>query len=406
VDGQDFTAATATLTLANGEISKAFAISILDDLVYEGDETFTVSLQNPTGGAVLDAPSTATVTINENDSPPSAGSLQLSGATYSVGEAAGDVTVTVTRTGGSAGTVSTDYATSNGTAMAGTDYTASSGTLTFADGVLSQSVTISIIDDMSFEGDEMFSVTLSNPSVGSSLGTPITANVTINENDAPPSPPPPSGGGGGGGGMVSPLALVLMLCLALFIPPQLSAAETGTVDPHANHKKMMSKSSHRRTVHDYDLGEIDVTLSDSVEMTLSELISDDKPVMIHFIFTTCTTICPVQAATFSQVQRKLGDEASEVQMVSVSIDPEYDTPARLHEYAKKFHAGPQWDFITGTSEQMIQVQKAFDAYEGNKMNHRALTLLKMPGTDEWVRLEGLISASVIIDEYRQLKNRT
>ena len=206
--------------------------------------------------------------------------------------------------------------------------------------------------------------------------------------------------------MMSPIALVLMLCLALFMPPQLSAAETGESDPHANHKKMMSQSTHRRTVHEYDLGEIGVTLSDSVETTLSELIADDKPVMIHFIFTTCTTICPVQAATFSQVQRKLGDEASEVQMVSVSIDPEYDTPARLQEYAKKFHAGPQWDFITGTSEQMINVQKAFDAYEGNKMNHRALTLLKMPGTDEWVRLEGLISASVIIDEYRMLKNQS
>jgi len=127
---------------------------------------------------------------------------------------------------------------------------------------------------------------------------------------------------------------------------------------------------------------------------------------VHFIFTTCTTICPVQAATFAQVQRHLGDEAAEVQMVSVSIDPEYDTPERLTEYAEKFHAGPQWDFITGTSQQMIDVQKAFDAYEGNKMNHRALTLIRMPGSDEWIRLEGLIGASVIIDEVRKYKGES
>jgi len=402
--GSDYAASSGTLSFANGEISRSFSVTVLDDQDYEGDETVSLSLSGPTNGAVLGNPSDATLTITENDSPPSAGSLQFSGAAYSVGEAAGDATVTVTRTGGSAGTVSADYATSNGTATAGADYTASSGTLTFANGVLSQSVTISITDDMSFEGDEMFSVTLSNPSVGSSLGTPTTANVTISENDAAPQPPNPAPASGGGGGMVSPIALVLMLCLALFMPPQLSAAETGAADPHANHKKMMSKSSHRRTVHDYDLGEIGVTLSDSVETTLSELVADDKPVMVHFIFTTCTTICPVQAATFSQVQRKLGDEASEVQMVSVSIDPEYDTPARLQEYAKKFQAGSQWQFITGTSEQMIQVQRAFDAYEGNKMNHRALTLIKIPGSDDWVRLEGLIGASVIIEEYRKLKS--
>ena len=167
---------------------------------------------------------------------------------------------------------------------------------------------------------------------------------------------------------------------------------------------MMSKTTYTLSTHTYELDEIGVTKSDEVETTIDELIADDKPVMVHFIFTTCTTICPVQAATFAQVQRQLGDEAAEVQMVSVSIDPEYDTPARLQEYAKKFQAGPQWDFVTGTSEQMIQVQKAFDAYEGNKMNHRPLTLLKVPGSDEWIRLEGLISASVIIEEYRKLKS--
>ena len=93
-----------------------------------------------------------------------------------------------------------------------------------------------------------------------------------------------------------------------------------------------------------------------------------------------------------------------MQMVSVSIDPEYDTPARLQEYAKKFRAGPQWDFLTGTKEQMIRVQKAFDAYEGSKMSHKPLTLLKSPRADEWIRLEGLIGASVIIEEYRKLKS--
>ena len=417
--GSDYTPASGTLSFADGETSQSFNVAILDDLDFEGDETLSLNLSNPVNGATLGTPSSATLTIADNESPPSAGSLQFSGSAYSAQENATSVRITVSRSGGSSGEVSVEYATTDGSASSGSDYQSTSGTVMLANGEVSASLDINLMDDNTVEGNETFTVKLRVPTGGAVLGSPSTATVTILENDRATA----GDGGGGGGGSTSPISLLMALiwffmrafprslvvvtsCLAMLAAPQLSAAESGEADPHANHKKMMSQSTHRRTVHDYDLGEIGVTLSDSVETTLSELIADDKPVMIHFIFTTCTTICPVQAATFSQVQRKLGDEASEVQMVSVSIDPEYDTPARLQEYAKKFRAGPQWDFITGTSEQMIDVQKAFDAYEGNKMNHRALTLLKMPGTNEWVRLEGLISASVIIDEYRMLKNQS
>ena len=194
------------------------------------------------------------------------------------------------------------------------------------------------------------------------------------------------------------------LIAAFILSISIAAVGETNVDPHAQHKKMMGNKSYQRSVHTYDVGDIGVMRSDTVETTLSEVIADDKAVMVHFIFTTCTTICPVQAATFSQVQRQLGDEVSNVQMLSVSIDPEYDTPSRLQEYAKKFRAGPQWDFVTGTTEQMIRVQRAFDAYEGSKMNHKPLTLLRAVGTEEWVRLDGLASASDIIKEYRQLKS--
>ena len=131
-------------------------------------------------------------------------------------------------------------------------------------------------------------------------------------------------------------AMLLLLMVAFLFSPAAGFAGDESSDPHANHKKMMeSNDTHARSAHAYDLQGIGVTKADSSQTTLAELISDDKPVMVHFIFTTCTTICPVQAATFSQVQRTLGDEASEVQMISVSIDPEYDTPARLQDYAKK-----------------------------------------------------------------------
>ena len=109
-------------------------------------------------------------------------SLQFGAAGYSVSESGKSVTIPVTRTGSSTGTVTVQYATANGTALAGSDYTAKSGTLTFANGVTTQNITISITSDTVIEGDETFAVNLSNP-VGATLGTPSSSTVTIVDDD-------------------------------------------------------------------------------------------------------------------------------------------------------------------------------------------------------------------------------
>jgi protein SCO1/2 len=91
-------------------------------------------------------------------------------------------------------------------------------------------------------------------------------------------------------------------------------------------------------------------------------------------------------------------------MVSISIDPQYDTAEKLREYAERFGAGPQWKFYTGSDEQSISAQRAFDAYRGGKMNHIPLTFLKAPTDSKWIRLEGFTSSSQLLDEYRNLTN--
>ena len=184
--GSDYTATTNTLSWASGDsASKTFTVTILDDSVYEGNETFNVTLSAPTGGATIGTPNPATVTITDNETPPVAGSLQFSAATYSVNENGGTATITVTRTGGSNGAVGVTYATSNGTATAGSDYTATTNTLSWADGdTASKTFTVSIIDDTATEANETVNLTLSGPTGGASLGTPNTATLTINDNDA------------------------------------------------------------------------------------------------------------------------------------------------------------------------------------------------------------------------------
>jgi Calx-beta domain-containing protein len=118
------------------------------------------------------------------------GSLQFSNATYSGSEAGSPFTVTVTRTGGSDGTVGVNYATSNGSATGGAsctpgvDYVNTSGTLTFGNGVTSQTFNVTICNDATDEPDETINYGLSVPTGGATIGTPSTATQTIVDDDA------------------------------------------------------------------------------------------------------------------------------------------------------------------------------------------------------------------------------
>lgn len=186
---------------------------------------------------------------------------------------------------------------------------------------------------------------------------------------------------------------------------------TGTVisaeqehDPHAHHRMMMNQSGYTSSVHDYPVPELVLIDMDNNKVSLSESLGSDGPVILNFIFTTCTTICPVLSATFSRVQSELGDEAKNMRMISITIDPEQDTPERLKEYAGKFKAGPDWQFLTGSIDDIVTTQKAFDAYRGDKMNHIPLTFLRSSKDGPWVRLEGFTSAADVVAEYHQLSH--
>jgi hypothetical protein len=121
-----------------------------------------------------------------------AGALQLGAATQSAGEGSGTITVTVTRTGGSDGAVSATLATSNGVATAGQDFTAVTTSVSFAAGdSAAKTVTIPVTDDSGEEPAEAFTVTLSAPTGGATLGTPASTTITIQDNDGPP----PTGNG-------------------------------------------------------------------------------------------------------------------------------------------------------------------------------------------------------------------
>ncbi len=119
-------------------------------------------------------------------------------------------------------------------------------------------------------------------------------------------------------------------------------------------------------------------------------------VLLNFIYTSCTTICPPMAQIFAATQEQLGPQAHRVQMVSVSIDPEHDTPRRLRAFAERFGAGPQWSFHTGTTQAVEAVQQAFQVWRPDKMGHTPVTFVKPAGRSQWWRVEGLASPQQLI----------
>ena len=183
--GSDYTSTAGTLDWADGDTAdKYFDVPILDDSAYEGDETFTVALSGATGAA-LATPNETTVTITDNETPP-AGSLQFMSASYTVAENGGTMRIFVSRTGGSNGAASANYATADGSATAGSDYTDTSGTLDWSDGdTADKYFDVPILDDSAYEGDETFTVSLSG-AIGAALGSPTATTVTITDNESPP----------------------------------------------------------------------------------------------------------------------------------------------------------------------------------------------------------------------------
>lgn len=182
------------------------------------------------------------------------------------------------------------------------------------------------------------------------------------------------------------------------------AAPSGAADDHSNHQppKATAKKEYSRTAAEYRLPKVKLVRQDGKRVDFPADIDDGRPVVVNFIFTTCTAICPPMTQIFSAFQKKLGDESAKVHLVSFSIDPEQDTPKKLAEYAQRYSVGPGWTFYTGTLEASIAVQKGFAAYRGDKMNHTPLTLIRPAPGKPWIRIDGFAPPDDLMKEYRQI----
>lgn len=174
----------------------------------------------------------------------------------------------------------------------------------------------------------------------------------------------------------------------------------------ALHGGALAHGQHDRAKANPETAAVQVRLADTPlidrhgrERRLKTDVLGDRVTVVNFVYTTCTTICPITSATFAQLQERLGARLGrQVQLVSITLDPQRDTSARLDAYAAKHDAGAHWTWLTGRKDAIDSVLKAFGAYTSSPENHPAMVMVGDAHSGRWTRLYGFPSVAEILAE--------
>ena len=194
-------------------------------------------------------------------------------------------------------------------------------------------------------------------------------------------------------------AMVLLLVSA-------PLASANDEDPHAKHRAMMQNKAPEPAAEfaDIDLRDELLQTQDGEEVRFVSDVVGDKIVVMDFVYTTCTTVCPVLTALFTQVQTQLGDDlGGEVIMISMTVDAARDTPARLKAYAAKHHVQEGWTWLTGPKSTMDDVLTGLGAFSTSFEDHPAMVIVGDGSTGEWQRMFGFPNPDRImgvVNEFR------
>jgi len=111
---------------------------------------------------------------------------------------------------------------------------------------------------------------------------------------------------------------------------------------------------YKKSIESYAVPDVVLVNQNGAKVRFKNLLESDKLVILDFIFGTCTTICPVLSAGYATLQQKLGPDSHKVHLVSISIDPENDTPKIMKDYLKRFHAKSGWIFLQEAAQILIK----------------------------------------------------
>jgi protein SCO1/2 len=191
---------------------------------------------------------------------------------------------------------------------------------------------------------------------------------------------------------------VLTLCL---LAVGIGQALAHSADEHAGHTAAAkSASSESAQVKFADVALVD---QNGKTVRLEKDLVSNKIVVMSFIYTSCTTVCPVVSSIMGKVQQQLGARVGEeVQLVSISIDPQRDDAQRLNEYARSFQKGPGWSWLTGTPQSVNETLKGLGSFSGDFKNHQPLILVGDGNSRHWTRYYGFTDPAVLSRQVEKL----
>jgi protein SCO1/2 len=144
-------------------------------------------------------------------------------------------------------------------------------------------------------------------------------------------------------------------------------------------------------------GDVKLVNQDGKEMRLYSDLMQGKTVVINAMFTSCTGACPVMSGTMEKIQNHLGDRVGkDVHLISISVDPVNDTPAKLKEYAGRFHAKPGWYLLTGSKENVEAALRKLGQWVDEPSSHQNLYLIGNDRTGLWKKAFALAKPEEIL----------
>ena len=192
-------------------------------------------------------------------------------------------------------------------------------------------------------------------------------------------------------------ARMLALMLALAAP---ALGQQAPADPHAGHqhpKPAEPVAPQQPSGAASYFGDVVLTDQDGRQHRLYSDLLKDKVVVIDVMFTSCTGVCPVLSRTFAEIQEHVGDRlGKDVYLLSFSVDPVNDTPAKLKEYAGRFGARPGWYFLTGPKENVDAALKKLGQHVETREAHQNIFLIGNDRTGLWKKALGLADAADLL----------
>ena len=155
-----------------------------------------------------------------------------------------------------------------------------------------------------------------------------------------------------------------------------------------------------RTAPDDQFPNVPLLTQDGTRMLFYDDLIKGRVVTINFFFTTCKTFCPRATQNLLKVEKAFGVRLGrDVRMISITVDPEKDTPAVLKDYSRRHGTGEGWYFVTGSQKDIdrLRLHLGVNRYNNEKADHTGLLVYGNEATKQWAATPVLADPDTIVE---------